>query len=61
MTYALLFLLPPLGIYLLWRRNRFDKPVRWAITIASAIWFVVALLVAVYVMKKKAASAAPRA
>ena len=43
-TYLLLFLFPPLGIYLLWRRNRFDKPVRWAITAASAIWFVVALI-----------------
>ena len=43
-TYVLLFLLPPLGIYLLWRRNRFDKPVRWAITAASAVWFVVALI-----------------
>ena len=43
-TYLLLFLLPPLGIYLLWRRQRFDKPIRWAITAASAIWFVVALI-----------------
>ena len=43
-TYVLLFLFPPLGIYLLWRRNRFEKPVRWAITIASAIWFAVALI-----------------
>lgn len=43
-TFVLLFLLPPLGIYLLWRRNRFDKPVRWAITAASAVWFVVALI-----------------
>ena len=43
-TYLLLFLFPPLGIYLLWRRNRFDKPIRWAITAASAIWFVVALI-----------------
>ena len=43
-TYLLLFLFPPLGIYLLWRRNRFDKPVRWAVTAASAIWFIVALI-----------------
>ena len=42
-TYLLLFAFPPLGIWLLWRRNRFDKPVRWAITIASALWFVAAL------------------
>jgi len=43
-TFVLLFLFPPLGIYLLWRRNRFEKPIRWAITIASAIWFAVALI-----------------
>ena len=43
-TYLLLFLFPPLGIYLLWRRQRFDKPIRWAVTAASAIWFVVALI-----------------
>ena len=43
-TYLLLFLFPPLGIYLLWRRNRFDKPLRWGLTAASAIWFVVALI-----------------
>ena len=43
-TYLLLFLLPPLGIYLLWRRNRFEKPIRWAVTAASAIWFIVALI-----------------
>ncbi|MBQ6375206.1 MAG: hypothetical protein IJJ45_12065 [Clostridia bacterium] len=43
-TYLLLFLFPPLGIYLLWRRNRFDKPIRYAITAASAIWFIVALI-----------------
>ncbi len=43
-TYLLLFLFPPLGIYLLWRRNRLEKPVRWGLTAASAIWFVVALI-----------------
>ena len=43
-TYVLLFLLPPLGIYLLWRRNRFEKPMRWGLTAASAIWFIVALI-----------------
>ena len=43
-TYLLLFLFPPLGIYLLWRRNRFEKPLRWGLTAASAIWFVVALI-----------------
>ena len=44
MTYVLLFLLPPLGIYLLWRRNRFEQPIRYAISAASAIWFIVALV-----------------
>ena len=43
-TYVLLFLLPPLGIYLLWRRNRFEQPIRYAISAASAIWFIVALI-----------------
>ena len=43
-TYLLLFLFPPLGIYLLWRRNRFEKPMRWGLTAASAIWFIVALI-----------------
>ena len=43
-TYLLLFLFPPLGIYLLWRRNRFEKPIRYAITAVSAIWFIVALI-----------------
>jgi len=43
-TYLLLFLFPPLGIYLLWRRNRFEKPLRWGLTAASAIWFIVVLI-----------------
>ena len=42
-TYLLLFLFPPLGIYLLWRRQKFDTPIRWAISAVSAIWFIVAL------------------
>ena len=42
-TYLLLFLLPPLGIYLLWRRGMFEKPVRYAVSAASGVWFVVAL------------------
>ncbi len=43
-TYALLVLLPPLGIYLLWRRRRFDAPVRWGVSIASGIWFIILLI-----------------
>ena len=37
----LLVLLPPLGIYLLWRRQRFDLKVRYGLSAGSAIWFVV--------------------
>ena len=43
-TYLLLVILPPLGIYLLWRRRKFDRPVRWAVTAISAIWFIIALI-----------------
>lgn len=39
-TYVLLVLFPPLGIYLLWRRGRFDMPMRAGISGASALWFV---------------------
>lgn len=40
-TFVLLFILPPLGIYLLWRRGRFDRPIRIAVSAASAIWFII--------------------
>ena len=43
-TYALLVLLPPLGIYLLWRRRRFETPIRGVISAVSGIWFVVMLI-----------------
>lgn len=43
-TYVLLFLLPPLGIYLLWRRRRFEMPIRWAVSAASAIWFIILVI-----------------
>lgn len=43
-TYALLVLLPPLGIYLLWRRRRFEMPVRWAVSSASGVWFVILMI-----------------
>lgn len=46
-TYLLLFILPPLGIYLLWRRQRFEQTVRWAISAASTVWFVVLLVLLV--------------
>ena len=40
-TYVLLVLFPPLGIYLLWRRGRFDMVMRVGISVASALWFAV--------------------
>ncbi len=43
-TYALLVLLPPLGIYLLWRRRRFETPIRWIVSAASGVWFVILLI-----------------
>ena len=42
-TYALLVLLPPLGIYLLWRKQMFEKPIRWILTAVAALWFIIAL------------------
>lgn len=47
-TYLLLVLLPPLGIYLLWRRRRFELPVRYGLSAASAVWFI-ALIVLIIV------------
>ena len=46
-TYLLLFILPPLGIYLLWRRRRFDQPIRIAISAVSAIWFIILIVLLV--------------
>ena len=46
-TYLLLFILPPLGIYLLWRRHRFDQPIRIAISAVSAIWFIIVIVLLV--------------
>ena len=39
-----LVLLPPLGIYLLWRRRRFDLKLRYGLTAGSAVWFVVLIV-----------------
>ena len=41
---ALLVILPPAGIYLLWRLNRFEFTPRVVISAVSGIWFVVALI-----------------
>lgn len=43
-SFLLLFVLPPLGIYLLWRRMRFEKPVRIAVSAASAVWFIIVVV-----------------
>ena len=43
-TYALLFLLPPLGIFLLWRRRCFNETIRWIVSAVSGLWFVVLLI-----------------
>jgi len=43
-TFVLLVLLPPLGIYLLWRRRRFEQTIRWAVSAVSALWFIIALV-----------------
>ena len=43
-TYLLLVLLPPLGIYLLWRRQRFEPVIRYSIMAASAVWFIVLII-----------------
>lgn len=42
---ALLVVLPPLGIYLLWRLNRFDFKIRAGLSAAAAVWFIVLLII----------------
>ena len=49
-TYLLLVLLPPLGIYLLWRRQRFEPVIRYSIMAASAVWFVVLVILLITAM-----------
>ena len=44
LMWLLLIVLPPLGIWLLWKRNRFDITVRSAISAAATIWCVVLLV-----------------
>lgn len=46
-TYLLLVLLPPLGIYLLWRRQRFEQPVRIGVSAASAAWFIALIVICI--------------
>ena len=42
--YALLVLLPPLGIWILWKRGRFSQLVRTIISAVAAIWFIILLI-----------------
>ena len=42
-TLALLVILPPVGIYMLWRRQCYDRPIRIGMSIASMVWFFVLL------------------
>jgi len=44
LMWAALVLLPPLGIWLLWRNNRFEIMTRSIISAASAIWMVILLV-----------------
>ena len=44
LMWLLLVVLPPLGIWILWRKNRFQITVRSAISAASSIWCIVLLV-----------------
>ena len=39
-----LILLPPLGIWMIWRRNRFDFVIRAAVSLSSFVWMIVILV-----------------
>ena len=47
-NWVLLFLLPPLGIWLLWRRNRYSQNANILLTLLSLLWLL-AVLVLVFV------------
>ena len=47
-NWVLLFLLPPLGIWLLWRRNRYSQNANILLTLLSLMWLL-AVLVLVFV------------
>ena len=51
-TYALLVLLPPLGIYLLWRRQKFDMMLRAGISAVSALWFIGIIVLLILLLPK---------
>ncbi len=44
LIYALLVLLPPVGVWLLWRGNKFDITLRTTLSAASIIWFIILLI-----------------
>ncbi|MEG1813832.1 MAG: hypothetical protein RR337_11100 [Clostridia bacterium] len=44
LMYALLVLLPPLGIWILWKRERFTPLIRGIVSAVSGIWFVILLI-----------------
>ncbi len=46
-TWLLLVLLPPVGIWLLWRRRRYSTGVNIALSVLSAAWFVAVIYVLV--------------
>ena len=46
-TWVLLVLLPPVGIWLLWRRRRYSDVVNIVLSVLSAIWFVAVIYVLV--------------
>ena len=43
-VYILLVLIPPLGIWLLWRQKQFDFTIRTAISVVSGIWFLAMMI-----------------
>lgn len=44
LMWLLLLLLPPVGVWLLWRQKRYDMTTRSAISIAGVIWFIILLV-----------------
>jgi len=44
LIFLLLVVFPPLGIYLLWNRRLFERPIRFGVSIASAIIFVLEII-----------------
>ena len=47
-TWILLAALPPLGIWLLWRRQRYNRSVTIALTALSAVWLALVLVLLIF-------------